>query len=111
MILVGEILVLSLAAVGLVAICWKLADILLEPQYQTAVTMVLPLHGHVENLEQQLRYFASRFKKMSKTTEVGWVICLDAGMDEETRILCETICDRYPFMNLCTRAQMEKLIS
>lgn len=111
MLLIGEWIVLSLAAVGLLAICWKLADALLEPQYQTAMTIVLPLHGHIENLEQQLRYFAAQYKKISKNTEVGWVICLDEGMDEETRIICENTCAGYSFMNLCNRSQMEKLIS
>ncbi|MDD5952110.1 MAG: hypothetical protein PUC32_00435 [Oscillospiraceae bacterium] len=111
MMLIGEIVIVLLAVVGLVAICWKIADCLLEPESSTEVLVILPFSGRVENIEQQLRHAVSRFRKMTKNPEVGWLICLDNGMTEETRCVCARICDEYEFMNLCTPQELGRLIS
>ena len=111
MVLIGEWVLVLLAVIGLSAVCYKLADFLLRPAYQTEMIVILPFSGHVENMEQQLRYYIAKYKKLQKNPEVGWLICLDEGMTEETRHICELVCNDYEFMNLCTVEQLQKLIS
>ena len=79
MVLIGELVLVLLAVIGLFAVCYKLADFLLRPAYQTEMIVILPFSGHVENMEQQLRYYIAKYKKLQKNLEVGWLICLDKG--------------------------------
>lgn len=111
MIIIGEVVLVLFAIAGLVAVCYKIADVLLRPDYHVEVMMVLPFHGRVEDIEYQLRHFAAQYRKVVKREDAGWLICLDNGMDPETRIICENVCGEFSFMNLCTKEQLEKLIS
>lgn len=110
MAMIGELIIVLLAIIGLVVACHKIADGILRPHYKGEITMVLPFRGRVEDIEYRLRYVAGQYQKMTQDTEVGWLICLDEGMEEETRTICEMVCSEYPFMNLCTKAQLQKLI-
>lgn len=111
MIVIGEAVLVLFAAIGLAAVCWKLADVLLSPDCHGEVMLVLPFRGRVEDAELQLRHFASKYRSLVRREDTGWLICLDNGMDPETRLICERVCDEYPFLNLCTKEQLEKLIS
>ena len=110
MVLIGEIVIALLAVIGLAVICRKIAEFFLQSDSGREVILVLPFHGRVEDVEYQLRRFACRYQEMAKDVDSGWLICLDKGMDEETRQICEKVCSGYSFMNLCTDAQLEKLI-
>lgn len=109
--IIGEVVLVLFAIAGLIAVCYKIADVLLEPDYHAEVTLILPFRGRVEDIEYQLRHFAARYRKLVRQEDTGWLICLDNGMDAETRIICENVCGEFSFMNLCTKEQLEKLIS
>jgi hypothetical protein len=108
---IGWVILGFFAAVGFFFLCYRIASVLLTPTCRGVVTMVVPLCGHVEDAEYRLRYFADQYRKLSQREDTGWLICLDTGMDEETRRICEGVCETVPFMNLCTKDQLEKLIS
>ena len=72
--------------------------------------LVLPFDGRVEDAEYQLRHFSFLYRKVAGNGGDGRMICLDKGMDAETRTICELVCRDVPFMDLCTSAQLEKLI-
>ena len=110
MIVIGEIIIVLLAVFGLAVVCHKIAAVFLQSDRGREVILVLPFHGRVEDAEYQLRRFASQYQEMAKDVDSGWMICLDKGMDAETRTICEMVCSEFSFMNLCTAAQLEKLI-
>ena len=39
-------------------------------------------------------------------THLKRVLCVDCGMDEETRHICETICREYRFMEIVTPEEL-----
>ena len=110
MIYIGEVVIVLLAIVGLAFVCRKIADMVLQSNKGREIILVLPFHGQVEDAELQLRHFASQYQKLAKDVDSGWLICLDKGMDSETRQICEKVCSEFSFMNLCTATQFEKLI-
>ena len=38
------------------------------------------------------------------------VICLDCGMDLETRMICEKLVHSYGFMELCTMEELQGML-
>ena len=110
MFMIGEIVIILFAIIGLAVVCHKTAAVFLQSDCGREVILVLPFHGRVEDAEYQLRRFASQYQEMAKDVDSGWLICLDKGMDTETRAICEMVCSEFSFMNLCTAAQLEKLI-
>lgn len=62
-------------------------------------TTVIPIKGHDEQAEFSLRSAAAKIK-WSYSAGDQRLICLDCGMDEETKKICELICSDYEFMDL-----------
>ena len=110
MLIFGEILLTILAVIGLVALCRGAASVLLRPRETGCMALILPLRGNVPDAEHRLRYTASQFGRLARQRELCSILCLDDGMEEETRKICETLCVEYPFMNVCTREQLQKLL-
>lgn len=67
--------------------------------------IVVPVTGHDEEAEFVLRSAAQRAKWMGGKDEKR-VLCVDCGMDEETRHICETICREYRFMEIVTPEEL-----
>ncbi len=110
MMLFGEILLGVLAVIGLAALCRGLASVLLRPGQTGCVALILPLRGNIPDAEHRLRYMASQFGRLARREDLCSLLCLDDGMEEETRKVCETLCGEFPFMNVCTREQLQKLL-
>lgn len=88
-----------LMIVGLVDLCKMVILWILRTKEEDEFMIVVPISGHNEEAEFLLRSAAAKvlFTDTLKTTEV---ICLDCGMDDETRKICETIVDGYSFMKM-----------
>ncbi len=56
------------------------------------IITVIPIKGHCENIEYRIR---CAYERANWSSENHRIICLDKGMDDETRILCNKICDRF----------------
>lgn len=56
------------------------------------IITVIPIKGHCENIEYRIR---CAYEKANWSSENHHIICLDKGMDDETRRLCSKICDRF----------------
>lgn len=89
---------LYLAAIPVVLLAlWGFVDIIrliertfLSRRAKQINIVIIPLTGHVENLEQIVRSAISE-QTWSKT-ESTEIILLDNGLDEETRKLCRILC-------------------
>ena len=62
-------------------------------------TIIVPIEGHNERAEFLLRSAIAKIRWMSPI-EKTHLICLDCGMDEETRKICRLICEDYDFIDL-----------
>lgn len=64
----------------------------------TSIT-IIPLRGHNENVEYVVRKEIAKieWKSFSPYSEI---ICLDCGMDRETRKICDLLCSDYSFIKL-----------
>ena len=80
-----------LSILGLISIIRKIILWLLKYDDGEIIT-VIPIKGHCENVEYRIRCAYERANWSSKNHRI---ICLDKGMDAETRILCNKICDRF----------------
>ncbi len=61
--------------------------------------LTLSFSGHDEQAELRLR---SALERAAWTSGKRQVVCIDRGMDEETRQLCEMVCADNPGVILCT---------
>ena len=80
-----------LSILGLVSIVRKIIMWLLKYDDGEIIT-VIPIKGHCENIEYRIR---CAYERANWSSENHRIICLDKGMDDETRILCNKICDRF----------------
>ncbi len=54
--------------------------------------IILPFEGHCESVEYRIRCAVERAHWCGGSFRV---ICLDKGMDEETRAVCLRVCERF----------------
>ena len=94
---VGTVLLVLLAAAGLVEIIRSIIFFFLSEKDESGFIMIVPVYGHDEEAEYLLRSAAVKTKWISGMKKRR-VICLDCGMDAETRAVCERICALYSFM-------------
>lgn len=80
-----------LSILGLISIIRKIILWLLKYDDGEIIT-VIPIKGHCENIEYRIR---CAYERANWSSENHRIICLDKGMDAETRILCNKICDRF----------------
>lgn len=80
-----------LSILGLVSIVRKIIMWLLKYDDGEIIT-VIPIKGHCENIEYRIR---CAYERANWSSENHRIICLDKGMDAETRILCNKICNRF----------------
>lgn len=73
---------------------------LLRTRKKGKVCFLLTFHGHEEEAEMALRAAVQRLKWMGGREEKQ-VLCLDCGMDEETRRICEAMAREYDIIELC----------
>lgn len=103
---VGTVLLVLLASVGLVEIVRSILFFFLSGREESGFVMVVPLCGHEEEAEYLLRSAAVKTRWMSGIKRRR-VICLDCGMDGETRAVCEKICASCAFMEICSQKEFE----
>lgn len=60
-------------------------------------TLIIPIKGHKEDAEFVLRKAAIKLK-WKNSGKNSSIICLDCGMDSETRKICSLVCKDYDFM-------------
>lgn len=85
------VLFIILSIFGLVSIVKKIIMWLLKYDDGEIIT-VIPIKGHCENIEYRIR---CAYERANWSSENHHIICLDKGMDDETRRLCSKICDRF----------------
>lgn len=56
------------------------------------IISIIPIEGHCENAEYRIR---CAYERANWSAANFRLICLDKGMDDETRKICERVCEIY----------------
>lgn len=85
------VIFIILSIIGLVSVVRKIIMWLLKYDEDEIIT-VIPIKGHCENVEYRIR---CAYERANWSSENHRIICLDKGMDNETRTICNKVCDRF----------------
>lgn len=108
--IVGKICFVLLAMIGLTACCYWVLQKLLRPRHHSAVTILLSVRGHEEDIEYTLKSLIAQYQWAGDSRQSCRIVCLDHQMDEETKFICERICQHYPFVKICNPEQACELL-
>lgn len=103
--IISKIILVLFVIIGLTEFCRVLIMWLYKPRHANTITLVVPIWGHEEDAEFILKSAVEKIKWMGGP-EQKQLICLDYDMDDETKAICKTICNRYPFVEICTEQEL-----
>lgn len=96
---VFSIFVLCLAIVGMVEIFRIISLTVFKTKDDGNAIFVIPMFGHNEEAEMILRNAVSNLKWLNSVVDRR-IVCLDLGMDSETRYICDLIKREYNFIEI-----------
>lgn len=105
--LLGKGLLVFFLVMGLVETCRLLLLWLLRPEKMEEAALVVPLTGHVEDAEYLLRSAAQSFQ-WDRTRCPKRLLCVDGGMDQETREICLHLQRELSFLEICTPEELKE---
>ncbi len=97
------------AVVEIVNLITELVHWVFDYKKETKTFLMTPVKGKRPDAEFMLRSLASKVKWMGKFRPTR-VICLDCGVDEETKNICLAVCREYPFMEYMTKEEFEEIL-
>ena len=97
--IIGTILLLLFAVLGMAETGRILTAFLLRPKKKGKVSVEVRFCGHNEEAEYILRSAIARMRWMGGREEKE-ILCIDEGMDPETRKVCEILARRYPIVHI-----------
>jgi len=101
------IIALLLALYGCVALARQAILYILKPAFKGGF-WILPVSGHCDNVEFLVRSAAENTRWHS--CPAAGILLLDNGMDNETRIISENLCQKYPDIKLCFPQELAELL-
>lgn len=105
--LLGKGFLVFFLIMGLVETCRLLLLWLLRPEKMEEAALVVPLTGHVEDAEYLLRSAAQSFQ-WDRTRCPKRLLCVDGGMDQETKEICLHLQRELPFLEICTPEELKE---
>lgn len=104
-----SVLLLFLAFIGLIEIFHLISLTLFKSRNNMNSIIVLPMHGHSEDAEYMLRSMVSRVSWINGS-DTKRIICLDIGMDDETKQICDIFSKEYDYIDICTIEEFEDYV-
>ena len=98
--MISKIILVLFVIIGLTEFCRILIMWLYRPKHSEKITIVVSIHGHQEDAEFILRSAVEKVRWMGGP-EQKQLICVDCGMDDETRKICQMISNQYSFVEIC----------
>lgn len=99
MYILGKIIIILLAAVGITDLIKSVIVFFTKYNYHGEVKLVIPFKGHCEDAEILLRSAVVRTKWLGKGF-IKSITCLDCGMDSDTEEICKALKKEYPFIDI-----------
>lgn len=96
---ISAIILLILTLLGIVY-CIRLCILaMLTPPKELKMSLVIPVSGHIENIEYIVRCAIER-KRWYVGRDRMEIILLDCGMDDDTIKLCNEACKEYGYIKI-----------
>ncbi len=106
---VSAVLLVVFAVIGVISFIRELAYLLFRYKNDGSVMFITPIGKKCDDAELMLRSAAARVKWISRFKH-DYVICLDCDMDDETKRICEKICEEYGFAKLMSKNEFIEMI-
>lgn len=97
--IIRDILIILLVIIGLVDVVRTVILFFMNYKGKNEIMVIVPIKGHNEEAEIMLRNAATRIRWYGGGC-FQKVICLDCGMDEETKNVCKNMCSEFPFIEI-----------
>ncbi|WP_283606358.1 hypothetical protein [Faecalispora anaeroviscerum] len=107
--MIGRILVAFFAVVGLTELCRFVLFWLTRPGWEEKITVLVCVSGNDSRVEYRLRGALERLRWLRHTGHRE-LICVDCGMDSETRAICEAFALANPSVRLCMAADLPETL-
>lgn len=107
--ILSAVLLVVFAVIGVTSLVRDISLYLFRYKNDNSVMFVTPVEGKCDDAELMLRSAASKVKWVSRG-KYDYVICLDCDMDEETKKICENICEEYGFAKLISKNEFFELL-
>ncbi|MDP4119625.1 MAG: hypothetical protein Q8876_01005 [Bacillota bacterium] len=105
-----EIILIFFAAFGITELIRMLLFSGLKCKEENSMILLVPIYKECDDVEILLRNAAMRVKWLDNN-HIGKIICLDLGMNEENRKICETFCNDYHFIEIATTENLNQEIN
>ena len=96
---------LFILIIGFIHIFSMFEKWVLKSKIPTNIIIIIPISGHVEEMEMLAREYKAKYKHNEKVS----LLFLDMGMDKETRNICELFCADHTDIMLCDYCQFHNL--
>ncbi len=107
--IIGKTIFVLLAIVGITDIFRTLLFWMLQSHNRGKLYLIISIHGHEEGAEVILESAIERLKWIRG--EEKMLICLDQGMDAETRVVCKIISKQNPGVEVCTPEELPDILN
>ena len=97
--IIGSVCVVVLCLIGVTTVLQAFGGWMLLPRKENTMILLIPLRGHCEEAELLLRGAVQRVRAMGGRDRKV-LLCVDCGMDEESRAVCVRFCDENEEMSL-----------
>ena len=104
--LLSSIILVVLAVTGAASIVEYISQRLFSSRDNQLTVFVAPLKDGSENAEQLLRITAAKLN--SGRFKQSYAVCLDCGMEDKTRKICEKICEDYGNIELMSKSEFAR---
>lgn len=108
LVFLGKVCLSLLLILGAVEAIRVFLRVLLRTGKVGKIYFILTFRGHEEEAELALRSAAQKLKWLGGTDEKH-ILCLDCGMDEETREICERLADQYGIIEIRDMGKDEEI--
>ena len=107
--ILSAVLLVVFAVIGVTSLVRDISLYLFRYKNDNSVMFVTPVEGKCDDAELMLRSAASKGKWVSRG-KYDYVICLDCDMDDETKKICQNICEEYGFAKLISKKEFFELL-
>lgn len=104
-----SLVILFLSTVGLIEIFRIIFVSLNKSELNKNIITLLPIYGHVEDIEMLLR--SAKYDEINFDSKNNrHIMCLDLGMDDETRRICEIFSQENENIDLCSLKEFNDIM-
>lgn len=94
---------------GIVEICHMILIHTYKKSNQTTTILIVPLYSYTDDAEMIIRNVATKIKWNNCVT--SRLICLDCGMNDNTKKICENLMFTYSFLEIKTLDELSEILT